>query len=136
VWILHARHLDLCQALLKRNPNPTEADIREALVGNLCRCTGYVRIVEAVQVAAEQQRRQHSARSSGNSFSGSVPAELEKNGQTQKIKDKIPAPLVKALPEWMRVKSHRIAIFTDDIQFGPGLLYAVSSAAPIRMRKY
>lgn len=40
-------------ALLNRNPNPTEAEIREALVGNLCRCTGYFRIVEAVKEAAQ-----------------------------------------------------------------------------------
>lgn len=40
-------------ALLKRNPNPTETEIREALVGNLCRCTGYFRIVEAVKEAAK-----------------------------------------------------------------------------------
>ena len=39
-------------ALLKRNPDPSEADVREALVGNLCRCTGYYRIVEAVREAA------------------------------------------------------------------------------------
>ena len=43
------------QALLNRNPNPSEDQIREALVGNLCRCTGYVRIVEAVQEAAQMQ---------------------------------------------------------------------------------
>jgi carbon-monoxide dehydrogenase small subunit len=41
------------KALLNRNPNPTEEEIREALVGNLCRCTGYVRIIEAVKKAAE-----------------------------------------------------------------------------------
>jgi carbon-monoxide dehydrogenase small subunit len=40
-------------ALLLRNPNPTETEIREALVGNLCRCTGYVRIVDAVQAASK-----------------------------------------------------------------------------------
>ncbi len=40
------------QALLDRNPNPTEKDVREALVGNLCRCTGYIRIFEAVKKAA------------------------------------------------------------------------------------
>ncbi len=40
-------------ALLERNPNPTEHEIRQALVGNLCRCTGYVRIVEAVKEAAK-----------------------------------------------------------------------------------
>ena len=39
-------------ALLEANPRPTEEEIREALVGNLCRCTGYMKIVEAVQEAA------------------------------------------------------------------------------------
>ena len=41
------------EALLRSNPAPAEADIRQALGGNLCRCTGYVKIVEAVQAAAE-----------------------------------------------------------------------------------
>ena len=40
-------------ALLKRNPHPTEEEIKLALVGNLCRCTGYLRIIQAVQTAAE-----------------------------------------------------------------------------------
>jgi len=44
------------RALLDRNPDPTEHDIRDALSGNLCRCTGYVRIIEAVKDAA---RRRH-----------------------------------------------------------------------------
>lgn len=39
-------------ALLHKNPNPTEEEIRVALSGNLCRCTGYQKIVEAVQLAA------------------------------------------------------------------------------------
>ncbi|MFC2095338.1 (2Fe-2S)-binding protein [Candidatus Bipolaricaulota bacterium] len=39
--------------LLSRNPDPTEGEIREALSGNLCRCTGYVKQVRAVQRAAE-----------------------------------------------------------------------------------
>ena len=38
--------------LLERNPNPTEDEIREGLEGNLCRCTGYQNIVEAVKQAA------------------------------------------------------------------------------------
>jgi len=41
-------------ALLKKNKNPSEADIREAISGNLCRCTGYNNIVKAVQFAAER----------------------------------------------------------------------------------
>jgi len=40
------------EALLRRNPHPTETQIREALSGNLCRCTGYVKIIESVQAAA------------------------------------------------------------------------------------
>jgi len=43
------------RALLDRNPDPTDDDIREALVGNLCRCTGYLRIVDAVKDAAARQ---------------------------------------------------------------------------------
>ncbi len=42
--------------LLQRNPQPTEEEIRQALEGNLCRCTGYQQIVEAVQYAAEKMR--------------------------------------------------------------------------------
>ncbi len=41
-------------ALLERNPHPTDQEVREALVGNLCRCTGYLRIVQAIQAAAAQ----------------------------------------------------------------------------------
>jgi aerobic-type carbon monoxide dehydrogenase small subunit (CoxS/CutS family) len=38
---------------LRRNPSPTEDDIREALGSNICRCTGYVKIIEAVKYAAD-----------------------------------------------------------------------------------
>jgi aerobic carbon-monoxide dehydrogenase small subunit len=40
--------------LLRRDPSPAEPDIREALAGNVCRCTGYAKIVDAVQLAAER----------------------------------------------------------------------------------
>jgi 4-hydroxybenzoyl-CoA reductase subunit gamma len=40
------------EGLLRQNPHPSEAQIREALAGNLCRCTGYVKIIESVQAAA------------------------------------------------------------------------------------
>lgn len=46
------------KALLDRNPNPTEEDIRWALSGNLCRCTGYQNIVKSVLWAAEKLRSQ------------------------------------------------------------------------------
>jgi carbon-monoxide dehydrogenase small subunit len=41
------------RALLDRNPSPSEDEIKDALRGNLCRCTGYVRIVESVKLAAK-----------------------------------------------------------------------------------
>ena len=48
--------------LLKQNPNPSEADIREGLAGNLCRCTGYQNIVKAVQQAAETMQQPAAAK--------------------------------------------------------------------------
>lgn len=50
-------------SLLGENPDPTEAEIREALEGNYCRCTGYENIVKAVQLAARHMRRQATAAS-------------------------------------------------------------------------
>ncbi|MER3438906.1 MAG: carbon monoxide dehydrogenase [Chloroflexota bacterium] len=63
-WEMHGLQCGYCTpgmimagaALLKRNPNPTEAEIRHALEGNLCRCTGYQNIVRAIQYAAEKMR--------------------------------------------------------------------------------
>ncbi|MFN2132729.1 MAG: (2Fe-2S)-binding protein, partial [Anaerolineae bacterium] len=50
------------KALLDRNPDPSEEEIRQALAGNLCRCTGYQKIVEAIRLAASEladvERRQ------------------------------------------------------------------------------
>jgi carbon-monoxide dehydrogenase small subunit len=42
-------------ALLERNPNPTDDEIRWAISGNICRCTGYMNIVKAVKYAANMQ---------------------------------------------------------------------------------
>jgi carbon-monoxide dehydrogenase small subunit len=47
--IMSAKHL------LEKNPNPTEEEIRWGISGNLCRCTGYNKIVEAIEYAAEKQ---------------------------------------------------------------------------------
>ncbi len=62
-WEMHGLQCGFCTpgmimssyALLQRNPNPTEKEIRHALEGNLCRCTGYQNIVRAVQYAAGQR---------------------------------------------------------------------------------
>jgi len=59
-WEMHGLQCGYCTpgmimtayALLERNPNPTEEEIRHALEGNLCRCTGYQNIVRAIQYAA------------------------------------------------------------------------------------
>jgi carbon-monoxide dehydrogenase small subunit len=44
-------------ALLQRNSDPSELDIREAISGNLCRCTGYVNIIKSVRYAAEKMQQ-------------------------------------------------------------------------------
>ncbi|MCU0495574.1 MAG: (2Fe-2S)-binding protein [Chloroflexaceae bacterium] len=46
------------KSLLAKNPNPTEDEIRYGISGNLCRCTGYSKIVEAIQYAADKLRAQ------------------------------------------------------------------------------
>lgn len=61
-WEKHGLQCGFCtpgmimtsKALLDNNPNPSEDEIRHAISGNLCRCTGYVKIVEAIQYAAEK----------------------------------------------------------------------------------
>jgi carbon-monoxide dehydrogenase small subunit len=50
------------KALLDQNPNPTEMDVKKAIAGNFCRCTGYVRIVNAILSAAERLRSEKDER--------------------------------------------------------------------------
>ncbi|HLH48696.1 MAG TPA: (2Fe-2S)-binding protein [Roseiarcus sp.] len=47
----------MAKALLDENPNPSEQDIRFALAGNICRCTGYTKIFDAVRAAADEMRK-------------------------------------------------------------------------------
>jgi carbon-monoxide dehydrogenase small subunit len=64
-WEFHGLQCGFCTPgmilsayqLLKRNPKPTETEIRHSLDGNLCRCTGYQHIVDAVQHAAKRMKR-------------------------------------------------------------------------------
>jgi len=49
------------KALLDENPNPTDHEIREGISGNLCRCTGYVKIIKAIKEAAEMLSKEASA---------------------------------------------------------------------------
>jgi carbon-monoxide dehydrogenase small subunit len=65
-WEMHGLQCGYCTpgmmmtscALLQRNPSPTEQEIRQAISGNLCRCTGYVNIVKAVEYAAGKLRKE------------------------------------------------------------------------------
>ena len=61
-------------ALLKREPSPTNGQIRTALGGNLCRCTGYSKIIEAVQLAAQEMIHDKFAFSNAN---GSLAEEMD-----------------------------------------------------------
>ncbi len=49
------------EALLAKNPNPTEEEVKLAMSGNLCRCTGYAKIIEAVLLAAQRRREEAQA---------------------------------------------------------------------------
>jgi carbon-monoxide dehydrogenase small subunit len=52
--VLHPRTIVSSHDLLRRNPRPSDAEIREALAGNLCRCTGYEQILDAVRLASDR----------------------------------------------------------------------------------
>ena len=53
--LLHAGDDAVGKALLEQNPDPTDDDVRWAISGNICRCTGYMNIVKAIQAAAQTQ---------------------------------------------------------------------------------
>ena len=61
------------EAFLARHPNPTRAESREAISGNLCRCTGYQQIVDAIEATAARRRAQGSFRGSARGTEGRSP---------------------------------------------------------------
>jgi carbon-monoxide dehydrogenase small subunit len=71
------------KALLDRNPDPTETEIRFALAGNLCRCTGYDKIVRAVQAAAAQMRGAGAVGSRAAAGAAGAPTAATSEGATR-----------------------------------------------------
>ncbi len=124
------------QALLQRNPDPSEREIREGLVGNLCRCTGYVRIIDAVREAGRLQRAS-GVNSNCNDSTGmkaeSRPIAFNRllhitssrfTGKEQTMAIKKTTIVGQSFP---RVESNAkvtgAAQYVDDMQFGAHLLY-------------
>ncbi len=106
------------KALLDRNPDPTEAEIREALAGVLCRCTGYVKIVQAVQRAAAMLRGENVGQDVilPRVISPPEMAELEVVGKGEPKVDGV--KLAAGRP-----------VFTDDVKLD-GMLYGALLTSP------
>jgi carbon-monoxide dehydrogenase small subunit len=75
------------EALLAERPDPSREEIREALSGNLCRCTGYHKIVEAVEWAASIRRGQEQTPPASTFFGEPEPAQPEPSGTAPEPKD-------------------------------------------------
>ena len=110
------------KALLERNPDPTEDEVRWALSGNLCRCTGYQNIVKSVLWAAEKLRAQARAR-------------RDRHDMTRKALDEIKIGGLGASRK--RVEDNRFirgkGNYIDDIVL-PGMLHMEILRSPLRAR--
>jgi len=109
------------KSILEQNPNPTDEDLKKGLSGNLCRCTGYTKIIEAIQTGVEY-------------LNGKVPEKLEFHTQKSVIDLSVVGrrlPKIDA-PD----KATGRAIYTDDISL-PNMLYGkllLSTVAHARIR--
>jgi len=134
------------KALLDRNPDPTEGEIREAMSGVLCRCTGYVRIVQAVQRAAALLRSEGVAPFvpvEATLAPGQSPADIVDRYHRWAEDEAILPPLVISPPEMERLRvvgrpepkvdGVKLAVgqpaFTDDLKL-EGMLYGALLTSP------
>ena len=107
------------KALLDRNPDPSEREIREGIAGNICRCTGYVKIVKAVQQAAVELRQR--ARSTRSEHCVRRPSGMSTKGAEQVMSNSV---IGKSFP-----RSDAVLQVTGKSQYGedvfrPGMLHA------------
>ena len=103
------------KSILEQNPNPTDEDLKKGLSGNLCRCTGYTKIIEAIHTGVEY-------------MAGKVPEKLEFHPQKSAIDLSVVGrrlPKIDA-PD----KATGRAIFTDDISL-PNMLYGKLLLSPV-----
>jgi carbon-monoxide dehydrogenase small subunit len=123
-WEMHGLQCGFCTpgmimsaaALLQQNPNPSDAEIRHALEGNLCRCTGYENIVKAVQYAAQDHAKTNgdgTMHAQAKPETPETPAELEHPQREDGIPDK---------PETVEEWEGENAGVSDDVPTGQGRL--------------
>jgi putative selenate reductase molybdopterin-binding subunit len=135
----------IAKALLDKNPNPDETEIRQAMSGVLCRCTGYVRTTEAVLRAAAMMRGEKVAPVAhiDSALPGTTPIKLPLEFYRQQPGGGPLPPLVFTPPEMdptsvvgkseVKVDAVKLAkgypVFTDDIEL-PGMLYGALLTSP------
>ena len=108
------------RALLDRNPDPTDAEIREAISGQICRCTGYTNIVKSIRWAAEHQRAAAAPRTAEQGSRDSIGRTVEERpigfGRLKRKED----------PRFIRGQGN----YVDDVEL-PGMLHGAVLRSPL-----
>ena len=125
--------------LLDRNPHPTEADVREALAGNLCRCGTHNRIVRAVLRAAQGERQDMTGATSTSRGDNSARRRARSSSPLRSRRasparqaPKLPGSLAnnRMLDAWLRINADGTAtIFTGKVELGQGIVTALAQIA-------